>query len=212
MTALEQVAAVIFGAILGAGNAMAVEEAQYTVVLEEQNFEVRNYEPHVVAETLVNGDFDKAGSKAFSRLFDYISGNNTSSQKIAMTAPVAQEAESEKIDMTSPVGQQQVNGKWAVSFMMPAGYSLDTLPVPKDPEVTLRQVPARPMAAVRYSGFWSEKAYASNKADLDAWIAKNAFRAVGEPIWARYNPPFMPWFLRRNEVLIPIEMPLNNQN
>lgn len=212
MKPLKQVAAVFFGAILGAGNVMAIEEAQYTVVLEEQNFEVRNYEPHVVAETLVNGDFDKAGSKAFSRLFDYISGNNTSSQKIAMTAPVAQEAESEKIDMTSPVGQQQVNGSWAVSFMMPASYSLDTLPVPKDSEVTLRQVPARHMAAVRYSGFWSEKAYTRNKADLDAWIAKNAFRVVGEPIWARYNPPFMPWFLRRNEVLIPIEMPLNNQN
>jgi effector-binding domain-containing protein len=211
MTHLKKVISVIFGAIIGSGNAMAVEEAEYTVILKEQHFEVRKYEPHVLAETLVNGDFDKAGNKAFNKLFDYISGNNMSRQKIAMTAPVAQEAESEKIDMTSPVGQQQVNGSWAVSFMMPATYSLETLPHPKDPEVKLRQVPARHIAAVRYSGFWSEKAYTRNKQELGAWIDKNGFRVIGEPIWARYNPPFMPWFLRRNEVLVPIEMPQKNE-
>lgn len=191
---------------------MAVEEAKYSVVLKEDSFELRNYEPHVVAETRVDGDFDQAGSKAFSRLFDYISGNNTSSQKIAMTAPVAQEADGEKIAMTSPVGQQQIDGAWAVSFMMPATLSLATLPAPKDPQVTLRQVLARQMAAVRYSGFWSERAYTRNKAELDAWISKNGWRVVGEPVWARYNPPFMPWFLRRNEVLVPIAMPANGNN
>jgi hypothetical protein len=207
MTHLKQLVSVILAAIIGSGNAMAVEEAKYTVELKEQHFEVRKYDPHVLAETLVDGDFAKAGNKAFNKLFDYISGNNLSRQKIAMTAPVAQEAESEKIDMTSPVGQQQVNGSWAVSFMMPATYSLETLPQPKDPEVTLRQVPPRHIAAVRYSGFWSEKAYTRNQQELGAWIDKNGFRVIGEPIWARYNPPFMPWFLRRNEVLVPIEMP-----
>lgn len=129
-----------------------------------------------------------------------------------MTAPVAQEAEGEKIAMTSPVGQQQIDGAWAVSFMMPATLSLATLPAPKDPQVTLRQVPARQMAAVRYSGFWSERAYTRNKAELDAWISKNGWRVVGEPVWARYNPPFMPWFLRRNEVLVPIAMPADGNN
>jgi hypothetical protein len=212
MTHLKQLVSVILGAIIGSGNAMAVEEAQYAVVLKEQNFEVRKYEPHVLAETLVDGDFTKAGNKAFNKLFDYISGNNMSRQKIAMTAPVAQEAESEKIDMTSPVGQQQVNGSWAVSFMMPATYSLETLPHPKDPEVTLRQVPAKLIAAVSYSGFWSEEAYTRNKQELGAWIDKNGFRVIGEPVWARYDPPFMPWFLRRNEVLVPIEMPQKNDN
>lgn len=212
MTYLKQAAAVIFGTLLGSGNAMAVEEAQYTLVIKEDNIEVRNYAPHLVAETLVDGAFDKAGSKAFSRLFEYISGNNTASQKIAMTAPVAQQAEGETIAMTSPVGQQQVDGQWRVSFVMPATYSLATLPAPKDPAVTIREVPARQIAAVRYSGFWSEKAYTSNKDDLLNWIEKNGYRIDGEPVWARYNPPFMPWFLRRNEVLIPVTMTANNQN
>jgi effector-binding domain-containing protein len=193
--------------IFAAENAMAIEEAKYKVVLKEQKLELREYDPHIVAETIINGSFEDAGSQAFDRLFKYISGNNQSSQEIAMTAPVAQEAEGEKIAMTSPVGQQQVEGKWAISFMMPASYSLETLPQPKDPAVKLRQVPARHMAVVRYSGTWSEKNYAKNLGELNTWIEENNFDVIGAPIWARYNPPFMPWFLRRNEILIPVENP-----
>ena len=89
--------------------------------------------------------------------------------------------------------------------MMPGSYTLETLPEPADPKVTLRQVPARQMAAVRYSGFWSEKGYLKNKLELEAWIQKMGLRIMGDPIWARYNPPFVPWFLRRNEILIPVE-------
>lgn len=192
MVYVKQALWIILLAIFGAGSAMAIEEAKYTVVLKEQSFEVREYEPHILAETIVDGEFDNAGNKAFSRLFKYISGNNKSRQKIEMTAPVAQGAESEKIDMTSPVGQQEADGSWAVSFMMPASYSLETLPEPKDPKVSLRQVPARHIAAVRYSGFWSKKGYMRNRDKLEAWIKKNRFSVVGEPIWARYNPPFMP--------------------
>lgn len=207
MVYVKQAGWVILLVILGAGNAMAIEEAKYTVVLKEQNFEVREYEPSILAETIVDGAFDNAGNKAFSRLFKYISGNNKSRQKIEMTAPVAQKAESDKIDMTSPIAQQEADGGWAVSFMMPSSFSLETLPEPKDPKVILRQVPARHIAAVRYSGFWSEKGYIHNRAKLEAWINKNRFSVVGEPIWARYNPPFMPWFLRRNEILVPIANP-----
>jgi hypothetical protein len=192
-------------ALLGTGNAMATEEAQYTVVLKQERFEVREYEPYIVAETIVDGDFEDAGDEAFGRLFKYISGNNKSRQNIEMTAPVGQAAASQKIDMTSPVGQMQVDGRWAVSFMMPASFTLETIPEPKDPNVILRQVPARNMAAVRYSGFWSEKGYLRNKASLEAWIMEKGFSAVGKPVWARYNPPFMPWFLRRNEILVPID-------
>jgi len=210
MVYVKQALLVTLLAIIGSGGAMATEEAKYKVVLREQDFEVREYEPHIVAETLVDGDFDKAGNKAFSRLFKYISGNNKSRQKIEMTAPVAQGAGSEKIDMTSPVGQQEADGRWAVSFMMPASYSLETLPEPQDPEVVLRQVPARHIAAVRYSGFWSEEGYMLNRDKLEAWIKKNRFRVVGGPIWARYDPPFMPWFLRRNEILVPIAYPSDN--
>jgi len=210
MTHLKQTVGIVFLTILGLGNVMATEEAEYTVVLKDQDFEVRDYAPHILAETVVDGKFSNAGNKAFGRLFKYISGDNTPQQKIEMTSPVAQEAESEKIDMTSPVGQKRENDSWVVSFMMPASYTMETLPQPKDPKIILRQVLAQRMAVVRYSGTWSEKGYRNNRDKLDAWAKENDFRVIGEPAWARYNPPFMPWFLRRNEVLMPIAMPSNN--
>ncbi len=187
----------------GAHNSMAIEEAAYTVVKSEDPFEIRDYEPYLLAETLVDGDFEKAGSSAFKRLFRYISGDNQSQTKIAMTAPVSQEP-GEKIAMTAPVGQQKSGDQWVVSFMMPAAYRMETLPIPDDPQVRLREVPARRIAAVRYSGFWSEKNYQKNKAKLDAWIQKEGLSVNGESIWARYNAPFMPWFMRRNEILVPV--------
>jgi len=140
-------------------DAIAIEEASYNVLKKENNLEIRDYAPHILAETVVEGDLEEAGNKAFRRLFRYISGDNRSRNKVAMTAPVSQEPMGEKIRMTAPVGQQRVQESWAVSFMMPDSYTLETLPEPEDPKVTLRQVPARRMAAVRYSGFWSEKNY-----------------------------------------------------
>jgi hypothetical protein len=191
---------------LGAMDAMAIEEAAYSVLKKENDFEIRDYAPHILAETTVEGDLEEAGNKAFNRLFRYISGDNRSRDKVAMTAPVSQEQKGEKITMTAPVGQQSVQGKWAVSFMMPASYTLETLPEPMDPNVTLRQVPARRMAAVRYSGFWSVKNYLRYKSALEFWIHERGLKMAGAPIWARYNPPFTPWFLRRNEILIPVDM------
>ena len=190
--------------IFGAMDAMAIEEAAYKVLKKDTKFEIRDYAPHILAETFVEGDLEEAGNKAFNRLFRYISGENRSREKVAMTAPVSQEPMGEKITMTAPVGQQRVQEKWAVSFMMPASYTLGTLPEPEDPKVTLRQVPARRMAAVRYSGFWSEKNYLRYKLALESWIHERGLTIVGDPIWARYNPPFTPWFLRRNEILVPV--------
>ena len=195
-------AAVIF---IGATDAMAIEEAQYNVVKKEGKFEIRDYAPHILAETIVDGDIEQAGSKAFNRLFRYISGDNRSREKVAMTAPVSQEPRGEKIEMTAPVGQRGGGGLWAVSFMMPASYTLETLPEPDDPKISLRQVPAQRMAAVRYSGFWSEKKYLRYKKKLEAWVHEEGLTIVGDPVWARYNPPFTPWFLRRNEILIPVD-------
>ncbi len=193
-------------AVLSTGvmDAMAIEEAAYTVVASDNNFEVRDYAPYVLAETVVEGNLEDAGNKAFNRLFRYISGANRSREKLAMTAPVSQQPKGEKIEMTAPVGQQRVQQGWAVSFMMPSSYTLEALPEPEDPAITLRQVPAHRMAAVRYSGFWSEKGYLRNKLELESWIQEKGLTIAGDPVWARYNPPFMPWFLRRNEVLIPV--------
>ena len=191
-------------ALLLMGNVMAVEEAKYKVLRVEDGFELREYEPHILAVTTVDGAFEDAGSKAFGRLFKYISGNNKNQREVAMTSPVGQTSASQKIEMTSPVGQQKQDGKWVVSFMMPASFTLETTPEPNDPNVSIREVPTRLMAAVRYSGFWSEKSYRLYLATLQDWIASNRLTPLGEPTWARYNPPLTPWFLRRNEILLPV--------
>lgn len=191
--------------IIGAMDAMAIEEATYHVVKREDIFEIRDYAPHILAETVVEGDLEQAGNMAFGRLCRYISGDNLSRDKLAMTAPVSQEPKGEKIKMTAPVGQQRVQDRWAVSFMMPALYTLETLPKPEDPQITLRQVPSRRMAAVRYSGVWSEKNYLRYSVKLESWIRESGFTTVGDPILARYNSPFSLWFLRRNEILIQVD-------
>ena len=185
-------------------NVMAVEEAKYTVSVKQDDLEIREYEASIVAEVVVNDDFEDASSAAFRKLFNYISGDNNGRNKIAMTAPVTQKAEPEKIAMTSPVGQRKADQGWAVSFMMPAFYTMDTIPLPDDPNIVLREIPAHRAAAIRYSGRWSEKSYKKHLSSLLEWMASENLLAVGEPVWARYNAPFTPWFMRRNEILIPI--------
>jgi len=184
---------------------VAIEEATYTVVEDDGEFEIRDYAPHVLAETVVAGAFDRAGNEAFRKLFRYISGDNRSRHKVAMTAPVSQEPSGEKIEMTAPVGQRPAEDRWVVSFTMPASYARETLPEPGDSQVTLRQVPARRMAALRYSGFWTERSYLRHKLKLESWVRNRGLRIAGDPVWARYNPPFAPWFLRRNEILVPVD-------
>jgi hypothetical protein len=190
--------------LMGAMNAMATEEAAYRVLKTSDTFEIREYAPHILAETIVEGDLEGAGDKAFRRLFRYISGDNRSRARVAMTAPVSQEQAGEKISMTAPVGQQRDGDKWAVSFTMPASYTMETLPIPDDPLITLRQIPARRMAVVRYSGFWSEGNYRDNLKELEKWLRTQGLTSTGEPVWARYNPPWTLWFLRRNEIMIPV--------
>jgi hypothetical protein len=184
---------------------MAVEEAKYTVLERQGDFELRQYEPQIVAETLVEGDFQDVGNEGFRRLYDYISGKNRKQQTIPMTAPVSQEAPSEKIPMTAPVNQEQVGGKWRITFLMPSQYKLETLPEPSDPRVQLTKIPGLLMAALSYSGTWSRGRYEEKEKRLKELIRQKGLKIVGEPVFARYNPPFMPWFLRRNEVLVPVE-------
>jgi hypothetical protein len=197
--------------IIGAANAMAIEEAPYTVLKSSDKFELREYAPHILAETIVDGDQEGAGNKGFRRLIRYISGDNRSQTRVAMTAPVSQEKAGKKISMTAPVGQQRDGDKWAVSFMMPSSYTLETLPVPDDPLITLRQVPSRQIAIVRYSGFWSEGNYRDNLKELQEWVRSQGLTTTGDPVWARYDPPWTLWFLRRNEILIPVAVGSKNQ-
>ena len=196
-------AALLGGALTAAG----VETLSYSVVRSDDRFEVRRYDAYIVAEVVVEGDMEEAGNRAFGTLFEYISGKNRPGDKIAMTAPVEQRSKPAKIPMTAPVEQRAQGDRWAVAFVMPASYTLDTLPDPENPDVMLRKIPARRVAAVRYSGFWSRKNYRKHRDALQKWIKEQNLTPAGPPVWARYNPPFIPWFLRRNEVLIPVKTP-----
>ncbi len=204
MNRIIKIIVVVSVIIIGALDAMATEEVLYKVLKASGAFEIRSYAPSILAETIVDGDLEGAGSKAFSILFRYISGANRSISKLAITTPVTQEADGEKIAMTAPVVQQRAQERWAVSFTMPATYTLKSLPTPDNPKIILRQVPSRRMAAVRYSGLWSEKNYLQYKLELESWIRTMGLTITGDPVWARYNPPFTPWFMRRNEILIPV--------
>ena len=185
---------------------VGIEKSKYAVVQKQGKFEIRQYEPQIVAETVVDAGFDDAGNVAFRRLFNYISGDNRTKESIKMTAPVNQKSSSEKISMTAPVNQQKSEGKYAVSFLMPGKYTMETLPEPLDSSVRLREVPARKIAAVRYSGTWRRERYESHRNQLEEFIRDRKLVKTGEEaIWARYDPPFQLWFLRRNEVLVPIE-------
>ena len=185
---------------------MAIREAEYKIVEKDGCFELRDYAAHILAEIMIDAPFEKVGNKAFHPLFEYISGANQLKNTLEMTAPVSQQVVGQQIEMTAPVSQQRKEGKWAISFMMPASYTLQTLPAPTNSAIQLRQVPARRIAAITYSGFWSEKNYHRHKIKLESWITQHPWRVTGEPVWARYNSPFTLLFFRRNEVLIPVDV------
>ena len=191
-------------AALSASGCASIEEPSYKVTIKDGAYEVRDYEPYIIAEVIVDESQEEAGNKAFRHLFRYISGDNTSRTKIDMTAPVSQKAASEKISMTAPVNQEKSENGYAVSFTMPASKTMDNLPKPDDDSITLRKVAARRMAAVKYSGSWRKERYSDHLKKLEAWINKNSLTKTGSPVWARYNSPFTVPILRRNEILIPI--------
>lgn len=206
MNGARAIATVLIACVINAvaGDAMSVEKLAYRAIERDGCFELRRIAPHVVAETVVDGDFESVGSEGFRRLVAYIGGDNRTRAEISMTAPVVQSPTSEKISMTAPVAQQKVGGAYRIEFVMPSDYTIETLPEPTDERVRLRVEPERTVAAVRYSGFWSRSRYDEQERMLREWIDARGLEPIGEAVWARYDPPFMPWFLRRNEILIPV--------
>lgn len=183
---------------------MALEKPEYRIIEKDGKFEVRQYDSYIVAETFIEGDFKRASNDGFRRLAGYIFGKNRKKSKIAMTAPVIIKKKSEKIAMTSPVTLEKKESKWRVTFMMPSKYTMDTLPEPLDPEVELKMEPGMLIASLRYSGTWSENRYQSMKERLMALIVLKGYESMGDAILARYDPPFTPSFMRRNEVQVPV--------
>jgi hypothetical protein len=186
-----------------------VEEAAYTVVIKDDNFELRDYDAMIIVETTIDDDFENAGNKAFRRLFAYITGDNVANSEIAMTAPViadpAGTSPSTEIAMTAPVLQEYSQGGWRYAFVLPADLTLETAPKPLDDDVRLAEVPGKKVAVIQFSGFWSEASMQDKTSALNDWISANNLTASSEPRWAGYNPPWTIPFLRRNEVMIDVQ-------
>lgn len=203
------VAAIVIGVIVWGGTSVAYDSPKYRVTKELGPIEIREYASYLVAEVAVDGDLESAGNQGFRILAKYIFGANQGARRIAMTSPVTQEKAREtqgtKIAMTAPVTQEKTGGQYTIRFMMPSELSRDTLPKPKDPRISIRQIPSRTFAAIRYSGTWSKRNYERNLDALHDGLRAAGLEPVGEPIWARYDPPFKPWFLRRNEILTAFE-------
>jgi len=185
---------------------MATEEPAFAVALRESEFEVRDYPALVAAEVSATGSRDEASRAGFRLLAGYIFGGNTRRQSIAMTTPVVQQrGGGQSIAMTAPVIQSGKAGGWSVRFVMPRTYALETLPTPNDSRVHLVSVPASRFAVVRFSGLAKPDEVERRIGKLRAFMERQHLRAAGPVSLARYNPPWTPWFMRRNEVWIPVE-------
>lgn len=194
---------------LSTGTLMATEEPKFESLRKEDNIEIRRYVPVIVAETHVDGDMDTASNRGFQLIAGYIFGNN---ERIAMTAPVVAEPQgsSEKIAMTAPVSIEPQNAedskmagaqRWRIHFVMPSQYTLATLPKPLNPQVKLREIPARTFATLTYSGINTESTVQEKTNELLNWLSTQKIEPIGNPQLARYNPPWTLPFLRRNEIL-----------
>lgn len=195
------------GAALWGPMASNVEQAKYTVVKSDGAFELRDYAPHIVAEARVKGEREAAINDGFRIIAGYIFGGNQPKQNVAMTAPVMQTSAGENVAMTAPVTQTAAGaaGEWVVRFVMPASYTMETLPKPNDERVELIPVAEQQFAVVRFSGTGSEENLAKQEALLRDYLAKYAIKTHAAATYAFYNPPWTLPFLRRNEVMIQVK-------
>ncbi len=195
------------GAIVGVRH--GTEEPTYTAEQVTSRVEIRHYGPRVAAETTVTADEVAARSDGFRRLAGYIFGGNQVREKIAMTAPVAQQGgafRGERIPMTAPVSQSATGkSEWLIQFFMPAGKPLESLPKPNDPAVQLVTVPAETVAVRRFSGSTSSRAVARETAQLRQALKETGFEAIGVPAAWFYDPPWTLPLLRRNEIAVRVE-------
>jgi hypothetical protein len=208
------------GGLMATSAVLAIEEPKYKVLDQEAGFELRQYVPFIVAETWVDGDMDAASSKGFRIIADYIFGNNkapqsTQSSKIAMTAPVTlvPDAQPLKLDMTVPVSVLPAvdastwvqTQRWRVQFVMPDKYTLESLPLPNNGAVKLREVPAKTVAVAKYSGLNTDSRIRKETQALTDWVQARKLVSFGPPQLARYDPPWALPMLRRNEIQLEIK-------
>lgn len=192
-----------------------IEEPSYQVLEKVGKAEIREYDSMIIAKVIVEGNRREATNKGFSLLADYIFGNNVSEQDIKMTTPVKSEGSeikmttpviaesvSQEIKMTTPVQSEKEEGKYVISFVMPAKYTLETLPKPVNSRVLIEEIPKKKYAALKFSGFvWDEKV-AKKEAQLLEILREEGVEFEGKVSLSQYNPPLTPWFMRRNEIWV----------
>lgn len=188
----------------------SIEEPRFSIQKTTNDYEIRTYEPYIIAETVVTGaqNRDIAANKGFPIIAGYIFGNNTKQDSIAMTVPVnTTEEVSQQIAMTVPVNTQpgESVGDYTISFVMPRQYTLDTLPKPNDSKVALRQIPARTVAVKTFSWSNSEATFKKQESILRAALQRDGIDTVGSVNVARYNPPWTIPFMLRNEIQIEVK-------
>jgi hypothetical protein len=183
----------------------SLEEPEYTVTSKNKNYEVRQYGSYIIAETEVSGSFNKATGEGFRIIADYIFGNNTSKESIAMTTPVL-EQKSEKIAMTVPVvNTLDGNATKTVSFVLPSKYTLETLPLPNNDRVNIREVEAKKKAVLSFTWYATESRVEAKKAELQKLLVTDGVEIIGETQVARYNPPLSMPLILRNEIIIRVK-------
>jgi hypothetical protein len=190
----------------------ATPEAKFDVLTQSDNFEIRRYQPRIIAQTVVDASYDDAPNAGFRILADYIFGKNTTSTSIEMTAPVdvaaAPKTSGSSIEMTAPVevaAMDTAGMRYVITFTMPEKYTLASLPKPTDSRITISQMPPKKYAALRFSGYTDASKVESRTRELRDYMNANQLTATGAiPILARYDPPWTLPFFRRNEILIEI--------
>jgi hypothetical protein len=202
-------AALMASACSTVGVRSGTEEPAFTEVARVGDVEIRTYGERIAAQTVVTGSSEAARNRGFQRLAGYIFGGNTARSSIAMTAPVAQAPDgpapgrSQSIAMTAPVAQGATGqDRWTIQFFMPSGYTMASLPVPRDPAVVLAVVPAETYAVLRFSGLGSARIVAEKQAELEAALTGSQWVSAGDPVAWFYDPPWTLPPLRRNEVAV----------
>ena len=186
------------------GGCATVPEPAHKVMSKNEGYEVREYAGYLLAETTVSGPWKEALNEGFRRLFSYISGNNEGSSKVEMTAPVLS-GEPEKISMTAPVLQEAGTGdEQVVSFIAPASYTLETIPIPKDSRIRIRQVPPFTATVLRYGGWTDPEKIERKTEELRSMLTRDGRTPVPPFLSAQYNPPWTIPPFRRNEIIVRI--------
>lgn len=180
------------------------EQAEYSILKSEKDYEIRLYPSHIVAQTIVQGPYQSALSQGFRIVAGYIFGGNTKKERIAMTAPVVEQKSSESIAMTAPVMASVEGELHTIAFGMPRSYTLETLPIPTDKRVKIVTIPEKKMAVIRFSWSRNSDRVQAKKEELLSALKRDGVNVNGEAQYAGYNAPWTPPWMTRNEVLIEI--------